>query len=210
MIGSHNCYTYLKSTNIFINLFKIFWRCQDKTIDEQYYDKQVRYFDIRIRKKHFLFNKNKFKWQIAHGNAKFNVIFNSITDLFKYMSKHYPLAIYRIVLEHCSDIEVKQFKKEIEPYIINDGRELKNYEYKCAWLGIKKPWTKLYKNDKLQPNIIDYSCKIFNIKPELSLWQNIKLFKINQIIKPWAKKNNPILTKEQIKDNNICYFMDYV
>ena len=46
MIGSHNSFTYLKSTNSVINAVSAFWRCQVKSIQEQY-KAGVRFFDSR-------------------------------------------------------------------------------------------------------------------------------------------------------------------
>ena len=48
MIGSHNSFTYLKSTNSVINAVSAFWRCQVKSIQEQY-KAGVRFFDVRVK-----------------------------------------------------------------------------------------------------------------------------------------------------------------
>ena len=210
MLGAHNIFTYQKAVNPFINLFKAFWKCQNKTLDELYYDKQVRFFDIRICKQKNIFT-NKIKWQTAHGLARFKYKFKSIDDIFQFMYSKYPYAKYRVILERCSENDVNEFNKQIDKWIEFDGKLLKLYNYNCTYIGIKTPWKILYKNKDLHPKVIhDYCCRIFNLNRNLSFDENLKRFKITQLLKPWALKNNPKLTQEQIKDENTLYFMDFI
>ena len=208
MIGAHNTFTYLK-TNLFMELFSFLWRCQDKSIDDLYNNYNVNFFDIRICKKRQLFKK-EFIWRTAHGLVSFNKTFDNISELFLYMKMYYADAQYRIVLERCSKKEINEFYKQLEPWLKNDGQKLKEYNYNCSWIGIKNPWKCIYKNLNLYPKTFnDYCCKIFNLNPDLSIYENIKRFNIKYIIKKWANIYNPKLTTEQIKDKNTVYFMDF-
>lgn len=63
MLGSHNSFTYLKATNTFYGQFPIVWRCQYKTIQEQYKD-GIRFFDVRVKLEK---KANRNMWRCAHG-----------------------------------------------------------------------------------------------------------------------------------------------
>ena len=209
MIVAHNTFTYLK-TNLFMELFSFLWRCQNKSIDILYNKYNVKFFDIRISKKRSWFKK-EFLWVFTHGLVKFNdKIFENIESIFLYMKMYYPNAQYRLILERCSKKEKYEFYKQLEPWLEKNGRKLKEHNYLCSCIGIKKPWKYIYKNNNLYPGINDYACHLFNLNQNVSQYENIKNFNIKQTIKNWATKNNPILTEEQINDNKICYFMDYI
>ena len=86
-------------------------------------------------------------------------------------------------------------------------KEIDNIKYKYECLSfscIKKGWKVLVNKD---PKMIDYSYVPF--LSNLSFWQNIKRMKWFNTIKRWAKKSNPIITKELIESETV-YFMDYV
>ena len=207
MIGAHNVFTFIKS-NIFMELFSFLWRCQNKSITTLYNDYNVRFFDIRISLKKF---KKNYMWVPAHGLVKLkDKTFFNLESLFLYMKMYFPDAQYRLILEKCSKKNKTEFYKQLEPWLTKNGQKLKEHNYLCSWIGIKKPWKNIYKNTKIYPHIEDYACHLFNLNPDKSLYENIKNFNIKYTIKKWSSTHNPILTEEQIQDNKICYFMDYI
>jgi hypothetical protein len=210
MIGAHNSFTYLPARNIFIEFFSFLWRCQNKSMEDLYNNYNVRFFDIRICKYRRLFKKN-FIWITAHGLSTFNMKFKSLDDLFLYMKMYFPNAQYRLILERCSNKEKEEFYNQLQYWLKHNGEKLKENNYLCSWIGIKKPWKTLYVNTEIYPNNFnDYCCKIFNLNPDLSIYENIKHFKIKQTIKRWAKEHNIELSEDKINDKNTIYFMDFI
>lgn len=183
MIGSHDTYTFKKAKNWAVNLMSKFWRCQDKTIQEQY-DAGVRFFDIRVF-------RNKNKWQAAHGLAEFDVYFTTIEDICKQFESNG--VKYRIWLEKGSDADWELFKQECA--FIKD-------EYPGfveAYRKFKEPFF----TKETHPKMKYYACEMEKFSNIISgLW--------TRPIKSWAKKNNPTITQEMIDDPNVIYFMDYV
>lgn len=199
MLGSHDSFTYLKATSKLVETFSMFWRCQDKTIKEQY-DDGVRCFDVRVAADTF---NGKNVWTTAHGLAEFNQTFVSLTSIMSFFKKQYPGSVLRIVLECDCDNEeiVERFKKQCTTI-------QKSYKAQIWQLVIKKPWTILYNNDNLSVN--DCACHLFGWDMERSVWENITHFDFSSMsIKSYAKKHNPQMTQEMKDDPNIVYFMDY-
>lgn len=190
MLGSHNSFTYLDSTNAAYNAVSGLWRCQYKTLQEQY-KAGVRYFDVRVvlEKK-----ANKNMWRAAHGEVKLNQLFTSMKAIFEYF-KAFSGSIFRLILEDASGKE--EFKAEVEPYI-------KNPDPICTFIGIKKNWEVLYSGAS-RP-LIDY-CYV-PIHTGDSLLENIKNLELSTI-KKWAEQHNPTVTPSMLTDNTI-YFMDYI
>lgn len=91
MIGSHNTFTYLDSTCPLFNLGKRWWKCQSRSIGEQY-GFGVRMFDIRVC-------WDKDRWRNCHGAVNLQGWFFSLESICQYMAAFFPDAIYRIVLE---------------------------------------------------------------------------------------------------------------
>lgn len=186
MLGSHNSFTYLKAKKRIFNWISFLWRCQTKTIKEQYNSK-VEYFDIRVR-----FNKNG-KWQLCHGIVDLDLEFNSlecILDMF-YDSR------VRLILERGNDVDKFLFKNRIEKLIPQYPQ--------ISFVAIKKNWEILYDKDL---HIFDYTYTPW--LSGLSFWQNIKRFNFFSTIKRWAKEHNPIINDIIIKDTTNIYFMDHV
>lgn len=92
MIGSHNSFTYLPSTNWLYNRFQRLWRTQCKSIEEQY-KFGIRFFDIRVYKEGNM-------WRLCHGavNLSYYRLF-SLHSLCNLFDTCYPDALYRIILE---------------------------------------------------------------------------------------------------------------
>lgn len=136
MLGSHNTFTYKSAKWKIFNLFSNFWRCQEKTIDEQY-NLGVRYFDIRIR-------KIKSGYQICHGIIDVKRTFMSLDEICYYIGLNYPNSTFRLVLERGDS---KDF--------LNSVDRLKNYD-NLDEIIIKKPWTSIYLREGALP-IKEYS-----------------------------------------------------
>lgn len=132
MIGSHDTMTYLKSTSWLYNNCKKYWKCQCKTLDEQY-KFGIRMFDFRV----YL---SKGKWKFAHGKVNLSHKgFPTLLSLVEFMKEKYPLAIYRIWLEKGDDDDIAEFKRQTE-IIKKKIEEGNNY---LVWkIGIKsyKEW----------------------------------------------------------------------
>lgn len=91
MLGSHDTYTYLKSTSWIYNNCKKYWKTQCKSIEEQYAF-GIRCFDIRVY-------RDKKCWRVCHGMANLKKTFSSLQEICYIMQRDFPEAIYRIVLE---------------------------------------------------------------------------------------------------------------
>ena len=204
MLGSHDSFTYMVARNGIVDTFTSFWRCQEKTIKEQY-DLGVRMFDIRVNKD---IQNGKFTWQVSHGLAKFNQNFVSLNAIGSYFKKQYPDSYFRVVLESGSDDEetVTKFKEQAK-------KLMTSYKAMVWQVVIKLPWTVLYRGKDFK-EVNDYCCHLFNWNVDHDIWWNIKHF--NELdfsaysIKAWAKKHNPTVTQEMKDDPDKLYFMDYV
>lgn len=103
MIGSHDSFTNLPSTNPVFNLFTRLWRTQCLSIGEQY-NAGVRFFDIRVC-------RHRGKWSSCHGLARLNDSqYSTLDEICDYMDECFPEALYRIVLERGGS---KEFLKQV-------------------------------------------------------------------------------------------------
>lgn len=184
MIGSHNSYSYLNPTESVYNSVSGLWRCQTKTIQEQY-NAGVRYFDVRVRK------DGNF-WRVCHGIVDFTLKFPSLENiclLFQNMEG----AKLRLILESG---EVCDFETNIKSL---------SKKYSCLVFScIKDGWRVIIDKGN---TIIDYT-----YTPWLtgeSFWHNIKRFNFFSSIKSWAAKHNPSLMPEMLTSDEV-HFMDYV
>ena len=202
MLGSHDTFTYLKTSNIIAKASTAFWRCQEKSIQDQY-KFGVRLFDVRVINE----DKNEFSWwRIGHGFAKVEQRFVNLKNICIYFQKEFPGSIIRICLESgCSDEKiVEQFKKEAADVF-------ENYKDMIYTINIKKPWVDLYVGKRFKKTEY-YACHLFNWNLEKSILENLKTFDMSAgSIKSWAKKHNPDkITKEMKDDPDTLYFLDYV
>lgn len=74
-----------------MNNCKKWWKCQCRTIGEQYAF-GIRMFDIRVY-------RDGGKWRVCHGKVNLKMTFDTLRDICWYMTKTCPGAIYRLVLE---------------------------------------------------------------------------------------------------------------
>lgn len=91
MIGSHDSFTFEKSTSWIFNKGKRWWKTQGKSIQEQYAF-GIRLFDIRVF-------RDGGRWRTCHGKVNLKTCFKDIEEICLYMQANCPEAIYRIVLE---------------------------------------------------------------------------------------------------------------
>lgn len=78
MIGSHNSMSYLPPKNLWGKITRLWNKCQDKTITEQY-NNGVDYFDIRIN----FYNDDE--WHFVHNKVDYGVVNDNI---WKYIGKN--------------------------------------------------------------------------------------------------------------------------
>ena len=77
MIGSHNSMSYLPPKNLWGKITRLWSKCQDKTIEEQF-NMGVDYFDIRIN----FYNDDE--WHFVHNKVDYGVVNDNI---WKYIGK---------------------------------------------------------------------------------------------------------------------------
>lgn len=73
MIGSHNTLSYLPPKNLWGKITRLWNKCQDKTIEEQF-NSGVDYFDIRIN----FYNDGK--WHFVHNKVDYGVVDSNIWE----------------------------------------------------------------------------------------------------------------------------------
>lgn len=102
MIGSHNTFSYLPPKNFWGKITRLWNKCQDKTIQEQY-DAGVRYFDIRIK----LIDGF---WHIVHNNVDYgSCYYPTLASMFNKLAPKDNVYI-RIILD------VRKIPKNKEEY----------------------------------------------------------------------------------------------
>lgn len=106
MIGSHDSFTFEKSTSWIYNKGKRWWKTQGKNIEEQYAF-GIRLFDIRVY-------RDGAKWRTCHGKVNLRTTFNALEEICLWMESHCPDAIYRIVLEKG---DASEFLKQANPIL---------------------------------------------------------------------------------------------
>lgn len=200
MIGSHNSYTYLKGVNGSIfNKFTKYWRCQTKTIQEQY-AVGVRFFDIRVCTEVVnIGGKDKIMWRSCHGKVNVDNLFTTLSLACKQFQSMGDDVKIRIILEKGNADDVALFKTEIDKCVAKYSNILTQVVIKDGWQVLYEDWKGL--------NLIDYCYIPWNSGK--SWWYNVTHFTGSSISK-WAKSHNPILTDEIINDKTTIHFMDCI
>lgn len=193
MIASHNTFSYLQPRHRIFNLFKGFWRCQDKNIKEQLAS-GVEYLDVRVR---YTF---ECKVRLCHGFVDYGKEYNSLAELIdELIYKNVPATKskkkkihYRLILERGN-----RFSFESDTDKIRWMEKIHNYNAVLDWVVIKKGWKTYYQNfGKL--TIVDVCFKKWNIFNII-----YALFGGNPI-KSHAEKN------DDYQNSNIILFRDYI
>lgn len=198
MLGSHNSYTHLKAVNKDIfNKFTKYWRCQYKTIQEQY-AVGVRFFDVRVREEHKkVGGKDRIMWRSCHGAVDLDNLFTSLSVLCKYFQGMGPDVKIRLILEKGDETA---FRKEVEDKVIPKFKSV------VLQVAIKSGWKVLY-SDWQGISLTDYCYIPWDTGK--GFWYNVTHF-TGSTIKKWAKEHNPVVTKEMIEDPKHIYFMDCI
>jgi len=189
ILGSHNTMTYLAPDNKFLKLFKFIYKCQNRSICEQF-ESGCRCFDIRIR-----LDKN-YKWVFAHGIFKSSEY--SPVDIFNKLNALAVMTQEKIYIRLLLETSKYDWKQEIE--FIKFCKELsaKYSDFLVFFEGRRKyDWVQLY-DFKNNPDLIQYvgsMCSWYGkIWPKLYWWIN---------------NNKNIKKAKNQKDNTICLF-DFV
>ena len=180
----------------------MFWKCQKLDIKKQY-EQGARVFDVRIY-------RYKNKWYTAHGFAKFtDVKFNSLIDMCEYFKNELPNSYIRIYLEdNVKDNENEDIK---ELFLYEAKRAFELYKDIIWEIGTHFPWHTYYINENFTPLIKEYYCHLFNWNTDKSIKDNIKQIDWSSWSLPYyAKKHNPVITKEMIDDPNVMHIIDYI
>ena len=89
-LGTHNSMTYLKPKKWYLYPFRFMARCQSKTIQEQYEEYGIRFFDLRIK-----FDKNG-NPEFAHGSISYK---EDVDYILRYLNSRNEEVKVRFVLE---------------------------------------------------------------------------------------------------------------
>lgn len=191
MIGTHNSFTYIDSTSKLYNKFSDFWRCQGKTIQEQY-ECGARYFDVRVTSET---RGSRICWRVCHGKVDLGQTFISLKAIDAYFKK-YKDATYRLGLERG---DTSKFIKDVNSLVASGKSQ-------CKMAFIKDPWKTIFQASDHLP-LTDMTYIPWNTGKDL--WYNITHFKLDTIAHH-AKKENTKLTNDMIEDPNHIYFIDYI
>ena len=158
MIASHNTFSYLQPRYKIFDLFKGFWRCQDKNINEQI-SSGVEYLDVRVR------YTSEGMVRLCHGFVDYGNEYADLGALIYYYiwrntstKKHPKKKIhYRLILERGNRFS---FESDIDK--IRWIEKTHNYNAVLDWVVIKNGWKTYYQNfGKL--TIVDVCFKKWNI-----------------------------------------------
>lgn len=103
MLGSHNSFSYLPVKHWWIAILKPWYKCQNKTIYEQY-NSGIRYFDVRVR----YIND---KWCLVHNKIVFNASINDtlLSFIFSNKCSDSDIRYIRIILDERKCPENSQY-----------------------------------------------------------------------------------------------------
>ena len=158
MIASHNTFSYLQPRHKIFNLFKGFWRCQDKNINEQIAS-GVEYLDVRVR------YTSEGMVRLCHGFVDYGNEYADLGALIYYYiwrntstKKHPKKKIhYRLILERGN-----RFSFESDTDKIRWMEKIHNFNAVLDWVVVKKGWKTYYQNFG-KMTIVDICFKKWNI-----------------------------------------------
>lgn len=196
MIGSHNSMTYLPPKHRFWRLFTPFWRCQDKTVEEQI-KAGVRLFDLRV-----VWDRKLHCWHFAHGLVRFGGTV-SVADVIALLEMH--KCLYRIVLERGTEYEEARFRNwfggSVGANIWWGGHP------NCIAAIIKRGWynVRLNANYYTKLHLADHSFVPF--RSDRPWWRQLswRMFCTPRL---WAKRHNT-MKKGWKKSRNTVHFYDF-
>lgn len=169
ILQSHNSWSYLRPKKWWLRPFGFMAKCQSVSIYHQYYDYNVRSFDLRVR-----FDKNG-QLVIAHGYFQFDIDSNQLMKHLSFID--YNECIVRILHE------VRNKKQ----YTVSNVLRFKEF---CAMLEKTFPHIRFYGGRNLYNYELDYN---FDYEPsEEGVYSSVQDPKIIDDWFPWifAKINN--------------------
>lgn len=185
ILASHNSLTYLKPKNPLAYLFRWMYRCQKKTIQEQYVA-GVRFFDFRLS-----YDRNG-NLEFRHGLVPFKTPKNMLDSILKYLNATNDVTI-RVVLERskwgADDILFELDCKRME-YLYT------NIRFTCG--------------ENVKTKEVVYEFKRHSDKPVYEKYSSVLGSKLNGAW-PWrfAKKHNKEFI-EEYKDKDCYLMMDFI
>lgn len=196
MIGSHNSMSYLPPKHWFWRLFTPFWRCQDKTVEEQI-KAGVKFFDLRV-----VWDRKLHCWHFAHGLVRFGGTV-SVADVIALLEMH--KCLYRIVLERGTEYEEARFRNwfggSVGANIWWGGHP------NCIAAIIKRGWynVRLNANYYTKLHLADHSFVPF--RSDRPWWRQLswRMFCTPRL---WAKRHNT-MKKGWKKSRNTVHFYDF-
>lgn len=202
---SHDSLTGFKPVNPLWNLFKRWWKCQDKTLAEQYAN-GVEVFDIRVCRYHN-------QWWGCHGLVRFNIHWFSLPALCNWLDLCYPKVFYRIVLERGSNTDVQHFLRE--------SLHIRQLKYPKLWRVDIKSSDCQYMGEVYNHNSLLFQkgylwashktwdlpfCKEIHGSINKSNWYKINLKK--EAIKIW--ENEISKEKDLLGHKEVLYTLDFI
>lgn len=169
ILQSHNSWSYIKPKKWWLRPFRFMARCQKASIYSQYYDYDVRSFDLRVR-----FNK-KGEMVIAHGFFQFDIDYATLMKHLEFMNEH--KCIVRVLHE-------ARNKKQYTEDSVSRFREF------CTAMELKFPDIKFYCGRNLYNWEFDYK---YEYEPsEEAVYSSVQDPKIIDDWFPWifARLNN--------------------
>lgn len=195
MIGTHNTMTYLRAKNALWETIKGYWRCQDKTLDEQI-ALGVRWFDIRVVCDNRL---NGNLWNFAHGliTLRGDILLNDVLEKIQTCG-----GFVRVMLE-------RGVQSEEDLFVDYFAVDRISGKWPCIkGVVIKKGWRILWQKD-VGLNLVD--CSYVPYKRDTPWYKQLKTiigFPFKSI-KARAKGNKKDFYIRQ-QDNKHIYVYDFV
>ena len=204
MIGSHNSMSYLPPQRWLWRLFAPFWRCQDKTIEEQI-KAGVRYFDIRV-----VWDRKLYSWQFAHGLVRFgwtrrDNLAVGLTPILTLLEAHG--CLYRIVLERGTEYDEARFRNIIG--YSNGAETWWGSHPNCIAAIIKRGWKSVrdrrFEDAYRHIQLDDRSFVPFH--SDKPWWQQLS-WRMLCTPRLWAKRHNAVQDGWK-EDNDTVHFYDF-
>lgn len=185
ILASHNSLTYLSPKNPLAYLFRWMYRCQKKTIQEQYRD-GVRYFDFRLS-----YDKRG-NLEFRHGLVAFKTPKNKLNSILKYLNATNDVTI-RVVLERC--------KEDVDNTL---------FILECRSMEYKYPNIRFVCGENVKTKEVVYQFKNKEDKPVYEKYSSVIGSKFNGAW-PWlfAHKHNKGFI-EEYKDKDCYLMLDFI
>lgn len=185
-LASHNSLSYVKPSTWWERLINFTAKCQSYDVMAQY-DKGVRLFDIRVRRRELSY-PSSYNAVSAHGLITYNVyVFDVLGWLNQKSTKDDPVYV-QLNLENLKSEEDRDFYWFKE--LFNEYSESFSNIVFCGGY-VKHPWHKII--DCEDPSIDQKNWEFFNYQNQPTTWGKIKCFFSNLLHfcpRYWAKKDN--------------------